>query len=78
MEHIKALLTKKAGRGSRCELAITGAVLICKAHMKRPLHIYNFFYMHVVDAKMDSVHTCKYDDHRLTMVDLNMCLSLQC
>ena len=45
---------------------------------KRPLHIYNFFYMHVVDAKMHFVHTCKCDDHRLTMVDLNMCLSLQC
>lgn len=75
MEHIKALLTKKEGRGSGCELSLTGAVLICKAHMKRPMHIYNFL---VVDAKMDSVHTCKYDDHRLTMVDLNMCLSLQC
>ena len=43
MEHIEALLTKKAGRSSRCELAITGAVLICEAHMKRPLHICNFF-----------------------------------
>ena len=27
MEHIKALLTKKEGRGSKSELAITGAVL---------------------------------------------------